>query len=81
MVEKRQNIRDIVDQWLRANGYDGLAGEECGCECGDLMPCDDPNIDNCVPGHKIPCPTPDDCEYMFGCTTPNHWHMVEGKKQ
>jgi hypothetical protein len=48
------NIRDIVKKYLIDNCYDGLAGEECGCETGDLMCCDDPEL-TCEPGHKIFC--------------------------
>ncbi len=44
-------IRKIVEQWLRANNYDGLAGDECGCKVDDLMPCDIPNMFTCVPGY------------------------------
>ncbi len=36
------NCKDIVKQYLINNGYDGLAGEECGCTVDDtigFMPC------------------------------------------
>lgn len=46
-------VRDILLQWLKANGYDGLMndGAECGCEIGDLIPCDEP-CESCRPGYK-----------------------------
>lgn len=43
--------------WLRENGYDGLAGYQCGCGLDDLMPCSEPF--NCVPGHRRPATAED----------------------
>lgn len=54
------NIAKIVEAWLVQNGYEGLYNDECGCEVGDLMPCDEPNI-NCEAGYKVPCPGPEEC--------------------
>lgn len=39
-----RTIRDIVTDWLRTHGYDGLCrdlgdGEECGCSLDDFAPC------------------------------------------
>ena len=45
-------LRELVTDWLRANGYDGLAGDGCGCGLDDLMPCDSPCCD-CVAGHRV----------------------------
>ena len=44
-------VREIVTEYLKANGYDGLAGEECGCWLHDLMPCGEYGT-NCVAGHE-----------------------------
>ncbi len=39
---------------LKADGYDGVYGDECGCLIEDLAPCgDDPW--ECQPGHKRDC--------------------------
>ena len=48
-------LKKIVAMWLEANGYDGLANEEaeCGCEFSDFMPCEEPNILECVAGHNV----------------------------
>ena len=48
------NVEQIVTEWLVANGYDGLVGEECGCFVGDLMPCglDSSGCPRCVAGHR-----------------------------
>ena len=33
-------LKSIVAAYLRANGYDGLYNEDCGCLLADdLMPC------------------------------------------
>ncbi len=44
-------LAEIVEQWLEANGYDGLAGCSCGCRGEGLMDCEYPNPNECVAGH------------------------------
>lgn len=44
-------IKEISEQYLRANGYDGLCSYECGCLLGDFMPCQQPDA-ICRPGYK-----------------------------
>jgi len=56
------NIKQIVEAWLKANGYGGLCNTDCcydGCGCllDDLMPCDYAS-QHCQAGYKGP-PTPD----------------------
>lgn len=49
----------IVEKYLRENGFDGLAGDGCGCEVDDLAPCE--SISNeCIPGYKIENPDKDE---------------------
>lgn len=43
-------VRTIIADWLRANGYGGLAIDGCGCGVDDLAPCGGPNVD-CVPAY------------------------------
>ena len=64
------NLREIVTLWLEASDYDGLAGDNCGCELDDLMPCDEPNIE-CQPGYKRKCPGEDKCPDSEECPAPN----------
>jgi hypothetical protein len=45
------NVREIVDQWLRENEYDGLCTLNCGCPLDDLMPCGKPEAE-CRPGYN-----------------------------
>ena len=35
-----KTVREIVREYLVANGYDGLCNDECGCDLDDFMPCD-----------------------------------------
>ena len=54
------NIQQIVEEHLKAHGFDGLYNNhaECACVIGDLMPCDDANVTRCLAGYRAPC----DCE-------------------
>ena len=46
-------MQNIVREWLKANGYDGLCDthQECGCSVNDLMPCSEPGTE-CEAGYK-----------------------------
>ena len=68
-------VEEIVKQYLKANNYDGLCGEECGCSLDDFMPCED-SCNECEPAHKAKCKhcgrkvmTPDgkDVEVCIAC--------------
>jgi hypothetical protein len=49
------SLREIVEQYLRENGFDGLyLQDECACAVDDLAPCDGPTID-CTAGYRAPC--------------------------
>ena len=50
------NTKEILTEWLRANGFDGLCNIEigCGCDVDDLNPCGDCAMD-CVPAYKNRC--------------------------
>lgn len=67
-------IKEIIEQWLIKNGYEGLYRDDCGCEVGDLMPCNEPSI-NCTAGHKVPCPGPENCQADGDCP----WHISGNK--
>lgn len=70
----RLDIKNILEQWLKENGYDGLYRESCGCQVGDLMPCDEPGAD-CKAGYKVPCPGPEVCCAGGDCD----WHISGSK--
>lgn len=49
-------VEEIVKEWLKAQGYDGLFNEagECACLLEDLAPCGELSGE-CQAGHKIQC--------------------------
>ncbi len=50
------NVEEVITDYLKKNGYDGLHSNMCGCGCllGDLAPgCRD--IEICELGYKIKC--------------------------
>ena len=49
------NVRQIVITHLKAEGFDGLAGEDCGCGLDDLMPCENYRLRDCKPATRIVC--------------------------
>ncbi len=45
------NGKDILIEWLKEHGYDGLYDDDdCGCTLDNLMPCES-CPDMCLPGH------------------------------
>jgi hypothetical protein len=64
---KSKTVQDIVIDYLNKHDFDGLAGENCGCEISDLMTCDD-QCPNCVPAYKVkPIKNSEwaDCEWVM----------------
>jgi len=60
-------VADIVGDYLKKNGFDGLyCAGECACEADDLAPCDQLGLD-CSPGFKSPCLGGDDCPLDCDC--------------
>lgn len=47
-------VQEIVENFLKENGYGGLCNPEgaCGCELDDMMPCGDGSWD-CEPAYRI----------------------------
>ncbi len=59
-------VKDIIVNYLRANGFDALCGEECGCGIDDIAPCVNWNEGmplDCHPAHKTKC-TGDKCPHQ-----------------
>ena len=56
MPEPIVTLRDIVSDWLKSHGYDGLFNGDGNCACllSDLFPCGDPR-DDCEAGYRVPC--------------------------
>ena len=63
------NIKEIIENFLKKNGYDGLYNteDECGCEVGDLFPCGNPSEIYCRAGYRQPCYSCDNnCDFHIG---------------
>jgi len=64
-------VAEIVDDWLRTHGYDGLfCGGGCACEVGDINPCGEA-MANCQAGHKTECKGGEECPLDGDCA----WHI------
>lgn len=76
------SVRMMVAEYLRANNFDGLAGDDCGCELSDLMPCSENDISTCEGGHKVKCPTEEHDGWQGGwcCDGECEWHMEAGPR-
>ena len=62
---------EIIREWLKDNGYDGLCNEDCGCSVEDFMPClgwSYKQLEECETAHKVW-----ESNRTFG------WKMVPGK--
>ncbi len=63
-------VKEIVKEYLKQHGFDGLYNDQCGCEVDDLAPCSEFGWD-CKPGYKtscIPesCPADGECDFHIG---------------
>lgn len=69
-VQRRVSCRDIVKEYLVANGYDGLYCDECSCLPDDLFPCGGSGGDwilDCTAGYKIDgCTCGEGCDFHTG---------------
>ncbi|HUX01550.1 MAG TPA: hypothetical protein VMY35_11280 [Phycisphaerae bacterium] len=63
-TQEAPTVREIVEEWLKRDGYDGLYSRDACCSCfaGDLMPCLDP-CGACRPGYAHKCPASISAEY------------------
>jgi len=58
-------VRDLVKEYMVANGYTALCSDYCGCVLDELMPCNgDQNINFCEVGYANNCET---CTKREGC--------------
>ena len=73
-------VDEILESWLKEHGYDGLIGDECGCEIGDLVPCDCWPSD-CQPGYKHECPGKDGCKFPIEWCDGADWCMQPTKQE
>lgn len=62
------NVIEIIKDWLKQHGYDGLRADdaECGCKVDCLMPCNSP-CNSCEAGYKGPDPS-GECDSLIYLT-------------
>ena len=49
-----KNLRELIHEKLLSIGAEGLCNPdlECGCSIDDLMPCGEPDLENCVAARR-----------------------------
>ena len=67
------NVKEILTNYLKENGFDGLFNvyAECGCKTDDLAPCDCMNINDCESGYLKSATV--DCEWNIGQRRIKRW--------
>lgn len=75
MDEKKKLITyvEIITDWLREHGYDGLFSDylECACTIEDLIPCGMISQDNpCYAGYRVPCDCGEGHDYHIQAQKP-----------
>jgi hypothetical protein len=51
---EQTTAKQIILDYLKKTGFDGLASSECGCGADSLIPCDC-LMDNCQPAYRCEC--------------------------
>jgi len=72
-------VHEIIIDWLKNHGYDGLYAEDvdCGCELSDLIPCGFIQRD-CRAGYKVMCSA--DCDHGQTPKLGTDWHVQAEKE-
>lgn len=65
-MSKAMTVCEILSDWLKEHGYDGLSCPECCCDLDTLCWCEELCL-FCDAGYKIPCPGPDECNLDGNC--------------
>jgi len=63
-------VTEIVKDWLKSHGYDGLYTDECGCRIADLAPCGGEGMSECCAGVYKPCDPAMGYDYWIGLKEP-----------
>lgn len=55
-MESAKTVFEIVVDYLKVNGFDGLYNgyTDCACEVGDISPCGEMSSE-CQAGYRFPC--------------------------
>jgi hypothetical protein len=76
---KKTTVLEIVTDYLREHGYDGLCGDECGCGLDNFCLCGSLGMD-CEPAYKQkPEDTPSDYDEFYSTVKPRINDKGEGK--
>lgn len=63
--ETEMTVKEIITEYLKEHGFDGLRVDHCTCELADLMPCVglglEEDISVCEPGYKVACDRQEGC--------------------
>jgi len=46
------NVKQIIKNYLKENGFDGLCCNSCGCGLNNLFDCPSDGYENCKPAYK-----------------------------
>lgn len=46
------NVKEIIIDYLKSHGYDGLCNDDCGCGIDNIAPCDECFL-SCVPAYHV----------------------------
>lgn len=67
-----KTVLDIIAEYLKKNGYDGLCGDECSCGIDEFSICRSASFVSCVPGYKNVCDCGGNCFYHITPQKPNN---------
>jgi len=75
-------LREIIADWLKGRGLDGLYNDwsKCGCGGEDLMVCGCPNENECVAARRVKVCAGESCEHYGDCgnhDTPECYEAVD----
>jgi len=79
-LEPNYNYEDMVKEYLKEEGFNGLHSHACSCSVDALFPCDEYTcVEYCQPGYEFPCPKflpgADPDEFDCECTSAKNWHI------
>jgi hypothetical protein len=79
-----KTVKEIVFEYIKNNGYDGLCYPDmrCGCTVEDDIPCGE-NFQDCIPGHKVhcnECNEQNNCDNYKECHSQHMWCIGVKKK-
>ena len=79
-----ETVKEIVADYLKKNGYDGLCRDGCGCGLDCFMPCSDEIRHNCRPAYAktqkcSECDSYDSCDFADSSETQKTCYSIVKK--